>query len=380
MHDYACMQCRRTPHARRKKRITMASVAKAPLHTTLLFAALALSAAPAIDFAGLPLPPECAAYPEVVTGLRAEKLYLGAYARHELHKTPDAPGGSRLVLPVEQRRVPISRGYAAHFEHAKGKLHEPDFFPLDARLRAKALPGDVIAAIRWSLAQGTALEEARDARTRRITALLERLRGCSMVLRRRQPKHVAHISSRVNVAGIAAAIDATDYPGRHVAQGFVDGFSMWPITNTRVYRTVVPNLTPAEAEVAQQRLLDDSEALTARTVDRVRTSGVLAGPTSDAVTGVLEGTAKELKAGLIRGPYTLKQLRTKCPNGALAMPRFGKPEIKDGEMSVRCIECAPRHRSHTLPRTRDRPANHPVCGAVTGPLWGHMVPPASKRR
>ena len=45
MHDYACMQCRRTPHGRRKKRITMASVAKAPLQTTLLFAALALSAA-----------------------------------------------------------------------------------------------------------------------------------------------------------------------------------------------------------------------------------------------------------------------------------------------------------------------------------------------
>ena len=51
----------------------------------VLLSALAAIIAPAIDFAGSPLPAACAAYPSVVAAMRATKLYNGPYTRHQAH-------------------------------------------------------------------------------------------------------------------------------------------------------------------------------------------------------------------------------------------------------------------------------------------------------
>jgi hypothetical protein len=134
--------------------------ALAPL---LLYALLPLAPAPAIDFA-LPLPPSCENYTDVVSNLRNARIYVGPYDRHQHHRVHDSSGGSKLVLPVEQRSVPVAAGYSAHFLAARARLHDPAFFPLDARLRARVLAPDVLAALSWSLDQGSHLPAARQQR------------------------------------------------------------------------------------------------------------------------------------------------------------------------------------------------------------------------
>ena len=97
----------------------------------VLVCSIQLAVGAAVDWLA-PLPPQCSEYPDVVARLRELRLYTGPYARYVHHRASDSAGGSKLVLPVEQRRVPVASGYAEHWRYAASRLHEPDFFPIDA--------------------------------------------------------------------------------------------------------------------------------------------------------------------------------------------------------------------------------------------------------
>jgi hypothetical protein len=80
-----------------------------------VLATAAVAAAPAIDCA-IPLPHPCSMprYVAIVPRCAGNKIYGGAYARRQKPAVADAPGGSALVQPPEDRRVPIQSGYSAH--------------------------------------------------------------------------------------------------------------------------------------------------------------------------------------------------------------------------------------------------------------------------
>ena len=289
--------------------------------------------APSIDFAR-PLPQQCAAYPQVVRLLRANRIYTGTYERAQKHKHADTPAGSKLVQPVELRLVPIAEGYAEHFRYASGKLSDPAFFPMDAHIRPQALPPDVKAAVRWSLARRHDLQRARTRRIASITRWCDSLRPCSAAIRVRQPEHVAHIASGVNVACIAAFIDASGYPDTHVPHHMVYGFPVWSPTDSKVLRPITPTMTEQEADRMQASLLQSHQLTVAAAVQRVSRD---AHAPERRVMGVFNATSKERAKRLIRGPYTPRQMSARCPRGYLPMPRFGKDE----GTKIRCIDDGP---------------------------------------
>ena len=210
--------------------VSMRRVAAGPARALVVIALLAgdwhAARAPAIDFAR-PLPPECAPYAEVVAGIKAMRIYTGAYDRPQRHRAPDSPGGSKLVKPLEERRVNVTGGYEAHFVRARQLLPVEEFFPLDARLRTKVLASDAVAAAEWAVRaerRGT-LGAERLARDRAVAQYCGRLRPCSLaILRRDQPPGPATIASKVNVACIAALVDSMGLPDKHTPGHMCHGF------------------------------------------------------------------------------------------------------------------------------------------------------------
>ena len=308
---------------------------------TLVLMALAANAvmAPAIDFA-LPLPAPCSMedYTAAVQQMSDMRIFKGQYERRERKRPDDHPGGSKLVKPVQERRVPIAEGMALHYEYARTRLRDPKFFPLDARLRRQALPPDARKVIEWQARyQPEDLVAERTRRLEAIHTIASGLEQCSAAINRRgQPKHVSLIAADVNTAFLCAVVDAIDWPARQVPHMFVTGFYIWDPVDGRIYRELTPTHTPDEAAELQRSLLDDTPELMARVEQRVQQTATRHGPrAAREQRGVEQCTAKEIDAGLIAGPFTPRQIMDRCPDGLVPMPRFAKDEGKD---TPRCID------------------------------------------
>lgn len=313
---------------------------------------VAFAYAPALDFLGT-LPHECKHYPSVVRELARARIYTGPHEGHPA-KGPrgDAPGGGRLILPPEQRRCRTVDGYAAHYEEARQQLKREGFFPDDARLRATHVQGNLVAAIDWARAQGPALEQRRDARALASARALESLRGCSAVVAsQHMHKDTKLIAGDMNVVGLAALTDSLEWSHRELARLFVHGAPIWSPINGGAYRPVAPNMTVHEAEGCQRELMARHDEIRVAAVDRVTRAAVATPfrhssrarparePTLTAAALAIEQcTRKEAGKNLLVGPFDLHGLRTHCPDGAIVMPRFAKPEMKEGGLQYRCID------------------------------------------
>ena len=85
------------------------------------------------DLVGLPplnilSPEQRHAHRTAVAGVRSLALACrGEYSRHGgVHRATEKPMGSFLVIPVEERRVPVAEGFRLHLERAAGLTFPPE--------------------------------------------------------------------------------------------------------------------------------------------------------------------------------------------------------------------------------------------------------------
>eukprot|EP00966_Prymnesium_polylepis_P064055 1485378-Prymnesium_polylepis.1 len=83
--------------------------------------------------------------------------------------------GSLLVLPRQLRRVPVAADFRTHLD-AAATLG----FPMDARLRASALPDDAACAVATAVSYGGRRDAARRAAVGTLKPIADRWRAVSI--------------------------------------------------------------------------------------------------------------------------------------------------------------------------------------------------------
>lgn len=107
------------------------------------------------------------------------------YVRHGgHHRSADRPMGGLLVLPLNERRVPIADGFRSLLDAASLLPFLPD-----SRLRASALPPDAQCAVRRAFLAGERLPARRSATLASLRATA--VRGPSPRLRPAERPHAA---------------------------------------------------------------------------------------------------------------------------------------------------------------------------------------------
>ena len=99
------------------------------------------------------------------------------------------------MRPLAERRVRVSAGIRSHI----GTAIDLDF-PLEARLRASALPDDLQCAVRVAVAKRDGLEDERRAWIRAVRREADLLRPISARINTLMPPSVAMIANGVNTA------------------------------------------------------------------------------------------------------------------------------------------------------------------------------------
>ena len=226
---------------------------------------------------------------------------VSSYSRHGgSHRAADRPMGGILVLPPEQRRVSVVEGFRRHLDAASILG-----FPLDQRLRASSLPSDATRAIAVAVQLGGRLAAARRETIRSITEVSARLRPLSVRIATLMPPSVHRISSRVNVAFMAALIDALGWLDTSLPERFVHGFQIvGTIPDSGVYRPVEPPGT-FEDHLARLSFFNTTAHAWSRRLHRdlEYRQWALSPDAHEADLAVSIQTRKELSKGVVVGPY-----------------------------------------------------------------------------
>ena len=251
--------------------------------------------------------------------------------------------GGTLVLPLHERRVPVAEGFRQHLDAAAALP-----FKLDARLRAAALPRDVEAAVIASVRLGEQLAPARAAALCAFRDAMARVRPISArIAAALMPATVAAIAGKVNVAGMAAAIDAFGWLDVDLPRRFTYGFPIvGDIPDSGVYRRLdVTAAARSEHAVRLAFFHDTAPAWNRRLETRLRYRAWASPLDRAADIGVSEKSQKELSKGVIVGPFTstlllhnaLANLHPQLPRASVLprpMVRFGVPQ----KGSIRAID------------------------------------------
>ena len=254
-----------------------------------------------------------------------------AQTRHGgAHRAADKPMGSRLVLPVDERRVPIVDGFRPHLEFAATLP-----FPPDARLAAAALPPNVQCAVRQSLLRGDELEADRLDAISQHVRIADELRPLSGKLAALMPQHVFRIASNVNLAYMAVLIAALKYPDRELMCNFIHGFQVvGDIPDSGVYRPVVPTDSPADNDARYAALRYTASSRNRLLLKRLSARAHASPNEREHDLAVAVKTRKELAKGVVVGPFDTvaglhHSIRTAAPHVShdesypLLMNRFG---------------------------------------------------------
>ena len=208
--------------------------------------------------------------------------------------------GSLLVLPPDLRRVPIADGFRAHLD-AAATLD----FPMDARLRASALPDDAQCAVATAVAHGPHLADARRAAVAALTPIASAWRPISArVNHRLMPATVYRIAARVNTVAMAIVIDALGWIDTTLVAGFIFGFPVvGDIPDSGVYRPIEPSASPPE-HLAMLAAFNSTISVWNRHLHQRLTARRWGSDAERAAdTAVAAKTAKEVSKGLVVGPY-----------------------------------------------------------------------------
>ena len=240
------------------------------------------------------------AYLAVVDELRLVLPAGVKFDRHGgRHRLADRPMGGVLVLPLHERRVPIADDMRGHLDAAAVLS-----FPPDARLRASALSSDLQLAVRRAFLHGKRLPFFRHERRRWFLALSERLRPLSQRLYSRVEPSVAKCAGMVNVAFIAAFVDASGWLDTSLPRQLLDGFTtVGECPDSGVYRAITPLISREAWQTRLRRFVSSSSSWNRALLRRLAKRAAFRGDDRAADKAVAEKTAKELVKGAVIGPY-----------------------------------------------------------------------------
>ena len=240
------------------------------------------------------------AYSNVVAELRAAIPAGVVYHRHQgRHRLSDRPMGGVLVAPVDERRVPIVDGMRAHFDAA---VILP--FPPDHRLRSSILPPDIQLAIRRAYLHGPRLPFFRRERARLVRRLSDQLRPVSARIASLMQPSVLRCAGSINVAFIAAFIDASNWLDVDLPRRLVEGFiTVGECCDSGVYRRIEPLVSREKWQARLARFVSSTAPWNRALLRRLARRASAAGADRLADVALAAKTAKELIKGAVIGPY-----------------------------------------------------------------------------
>ena len=246
-------------------------------------------------------PTENATFHAAVAKIRAAAICATEHSRHGgAHRSADRPMGGVLVLPVNQRRVPIAIGFRAHLDAASLLP-----FPLDSRLRASSLPADLACAVRRSVERRDSLPSFRYSRASAIRAIADQLRPLSTrVNGALMPPTVLRIAEGFNTLFVAAVVDALCWLDSAIVRRFVYGFPIvaTAIPDSGAYR-LLPPPSVEQFEARRDFFVRSALAHNQRLHSRLAARATASYADRAADLAVAEKTAKEVAKGVVVGPY-----------------------------------------------------------------------------
>ena len=279
--------------------------------------------------------PEAAtpAYHAAVAALRERALAVGFYIRpYSKGVVARDQGGSALVRPPEERLVGVSDDMGAHIRAALLlDFPQPE---LEGGLEA-----DLSAAIGQCVDAGGRLPEWRARRTTDIRAIAASLHSSNASLLRRVTGAKRSLVSGMNLAFMAAFIDAVGWPDVDAVRCFVEGFPIvGDIPDSGLFR---PLLRPATVQL--DSFTPESNGAWASDLAKSLARGAASAEGDDlAALRELESvTRKEACAGYVRGPYSRGRLDAILGAGLWrAMRRFGVWQGEGDARKLRAIDNA----------------------------------------
>ena len=275
----------------------------APWHTcVLMLACVEITTSSAVDFipADILSQEELRLYHRITERSRDHVLCDVQYSRHGgAHRQADKPMGSKLVLPLHERRVKVAVGFRRHLDAAA-----PLPFPLDARLRASALSNDLQCAVRVAYTFGGNLESARRSQLQLEKEDADTLRPLSAKVNKAlMPATVARIAANVNTLYMASKVDSLGWLDKNLVQDFVFGFQIVGIIpDSYVYRPI-PVVNPTKWLSRHSFFVDSAKDWNHQLVRRLDRK--LFGSQEEWATdrAVARKTHSEASKSLLVGPY-----------------------------------------------------------------------------
>ncbi|MDC0526132.1 hypothetical protein OAO87_03940, partial [bacterium] len=263
-----------------------------------------------------------------VRSLRAAARVRATFSRHGgMHRSTDHPMGGLLVRPLHERRVRVEDGFRAHLDAA---MDLP--FLHDSRLRATALPGDIMMAVRKPVRLGQALPSDRAAAFAAVSSVSDSLLPMTDQLVTLMPPTVHRISSRVHVALMAAVVESLGWLDVSIACQFINGFPVvGDVPDSGVYRLLESVVSHDVMTARYHDFQSGARAWGRVQLSRLAGRSSLGGsPQRDADLAVSVKTEQERSKGVVVGPFSsLSALDASLRSASPHMPRGISPRPLD---------------------------------------------------
>ena len=278
-------------------------------------------------------PAEQAAFDAAVRRLRAMALCVDFYVR-PVAKRPVARdlGGSALVQPPADRLVAVEADMAAHIRAAlRLDFPQPEF--------DGAPPCDLVAAVEACVAAGPNLPQWRSERVAEATDVAGSLAALNsrMVSVVEGPKRA--LVCGMNLAFMAAFVDAVEWPDAAIVKRFVYGFPIvGDIPDSGLFRPV-----SRPATVPLSAFTPEANRSWAKSLERSLERGA-ASASAEVREGLVEleaVTHKEASSGYLKGPFSKGQVDKHFGRGAWrGSRRFGVWQGEGDCRKLRAIDNA----------------------------------------
>ena len=284
----------------------------------------------ALWWLGTAIPPECF---QAVADLRGLALCIATYDRPAARSSPafSTTSGSKLVRPPEERLVPVEDDMQAHVAAAR-------VLPFPDKDMMASQQNDLWVAARMCVLQGRGLEAWRDRRALLMRRIADSLAKYGRWIASHAPPSVSYLLVDVNLAFMAAFIDAVEWPDFKLAECFVKGFPIvGDIADSGLFR---PAHTPASVPTASFTPASN-RAWRKTATDQV--AAAAADPRNAPVTRELHRLSrKEVADGLAFGPFSATDLHKEFGENAWrTQVRFGTVQSDGtGGVKIRAIDNA----------------------------------------
>ena len=275
-------------------------------------------------------------YYDAIAQLSDGALVAGFYARPRAKVSIfEGAHGSKLVRPPHERLVAKSDSMPLHFVAATAISSgvQPEF--------SERAPVDLVAAVRQCVRCGTGVAEWRAAQEATLSRLESSLRPFAEFISSLMVGSSAAIASHVNLPFMTALVVALQWPDIQCVRRWFYGHAIvGDIPDTGLFRPqeIGFRAPPSTLDPPSNRVWN------ARLEASLRAAGRRAESDAEAravLEGVERATAKELRAGVVHGPYTRAALDRKWGDDIYrAQRRFGVEQGVDdsGASNIRAID------------------------------------------